>query len=48
MESDNESVDLDVSDGETDELLADLKEIHVLESHALDEKIEKTSEEDWI
>ncbi len=47
-ESDNESVDSDVSDGETDELLADLKEIHVLESHALDDGIEKTSEEDWI
>ena len=47
-ESDNESVDSDVSDGETDELLAELKKIHRLEAHALDDKIDKNSNEDWI
>ena len=39
MESNDGSVDSDVSDGETDELLSELKKIHRLESHALDDEI---------
>ena len=47
-ESDDESVDSDVSDGETDELLAELKKIHRLEAHALDDKLDKSGNEDYI
>ena len=47
-ESEKESDDSDVSEGETDELLAELKKIHRLEGHALDDEIEKNSNEDWI
>ena len=47
-ESDDDSVDSDVSDEETDELLAELKKIHQLESHALDNEIENISTEEWI
>jgi hypothetical protein len=44
-ESDDELVDLDVLDGEMVQCLAELKQIHQLESHALDVNIDKTSNE---
>ena len=47
-ESENEKIDSDVSDGETDKLLAELKKIHRLEAHALDDKLDKSGNEDYI
>jgi hypothetical protein len=42
-ESNDDLVDSDISDGETNKLLAELKKNHRLEWYALDDKIDKTS-----